>query len=64
MLTIVHLILSIHSEHHDHKPSHEDKHDEKPAAAKEETPAWKKQALDQSAGNPMTMNWNVDKMEE
>lgn len=32
----------------------------------DEMPAWKKQALEKQksdAGDPMTMNWNVDKME-
>jgi hypothetical protein len=57
-----HSCVYIDSEHHDHKHGHEK--DEKPAAEESETPAWKKQALDQTGGNPMSLNWNVDKMEE
>ena len=50
-------------EHHEHKHSHAE---EEPKKDEEEIPAWKKQALEQGAGDPMSLNWNVDsnKMEE
>jgi hypothetical protein len=65
-LTILFIFLSYtnsFSDHHEHKHSHAEEGAKK---VDEDIPAWKKQALEQGAGDPMALNWNVDnnKMEE
>jgi hypothetical protein len=52
---------NVFSDHHKH--SHEE--DVEETKVEDEVPALKKQALEKTeAGDPMAMNWNVDKMEE